>query len=108
MPRKFDSERVPYLQPDFRPPQLIDASSGPRPLPFALLVRRVGREREEQATGVEARATAGALYRMYGATFRREDMEPVYANLNRFPPPDNVVRLLPPTAGAERSAPKIR
>src|ERR1051325_2553779 len=102
--RKFDPELVPYLQPDFRPAHVIDSSGGPRPLPFALTVRRVGREQEHAVPAAEARAVAGALYRMYGATFRREDMAPVCENLNRFPPSGETVRLLPPTVGAPQSA----
>ena len=50
-PRHF-----PYLQPDFRDPEEI-RSTGNRPMPFMVLVRRMGREREammpiEEATGL--------------------------------------------------------
>src|SRR5207245_9291530 len=45
--KKVDSEVVKYFQPDFRPPHQIDASGGPRPLSFGLVLRRVGREEEQ-------------------------------------------------------------
>jgi hypothetical protein len=50
-PRHF-----PYMQPDFRDPELIRAT-GNRPLPFMVLVRRMGQERQatmpiEEASGV--------------------------------------------------------
>ncbi len=55
-PRHF-----PYLQPDFREPDEIRAT-GNRPLPFMILVRRMGREREATMAIDEARATMRLLY----------------------------------------------
>lgn len=95
--RKIDPARVPYLQPDFRPPAQIDDTGGPHPLPFALLVRRLGREHEQELTGAEAVHLARTLYRMYGVTFRAQDMAAVLKNLEKFPRHDELVRLLPPS-----------
>jgi hypothetical protein len=55
-PRHF-----PYLQPDFREPEEIRAT-GNRPLPFMILVRRVGRERQATMPIDEARALMRLLY----------------------------------------------
>jgi hypothetical protein len=55
-PRHF-----PYVQPDFRDRAEIDAT-GNRPLPFMILVRRMGREREATMAIDEARATMRLLY----------------------------------------------
>jgi hypothetical protein len=55
-PRHF-----PYVQPDFRDPSEIRAT-GNRPLPFMILVRRMGREREATMQIEEASATMRLLY----------------------------------------------
>lgn len=55
-PRHF-----PYLQPDFREPEVIRAT-GNRPLPFMILVRRMGRERQAAMPIAEARAIMRLLY----------------------------------------------
>jgi hypothetical protein len=55
-PRHF-----PYLQPDFREPEEIRAT-GNRPLPFMILVRRMGRERQAAMPIAEARAIMRLLY----------------------------------------------
>ena len=96
--QKLDPAVTPYCQPDFRPVTEIDASGGPRPLPFALVTRRVGREHETEITGAEARALADALYRMYGTAFREQDMVPLWRNLAKFPAPEATISLTPPTA----------
>lgn len=96
--KKIDPAAVAYLQPDFRSPSEIDAGGGPRPLPFWLIVRRVGRESETEIRGGEVRALIGCLYYMYAATFRAADMAIVWSNLARLPRDDAPVRLLPPTA----------
>jgi len=51
----IDPRHFPYRQPDFRDPALI-AQSGDRPVPFMLLLRRVGREREARLPIGEAKA----------------------------------------------------
>ncbi len=99
--KKLDPRAVPYLQPDFRSTVAIDASGGPRPLPFGLIVRRVNREQEQTITGAEARGMVETFYQMYGAGFRAQDMALVWKNLDNFPVPNATVRLLPPTTLSE-------
>jgi hypothetical protein len=57
----IDPRHFPYRQPDFRDPALI-AQTGERPVPFMLLLRRVGREREARLPIDEARAVMQLLY----------------------------------------------
>lgn len=95
--KKVDPNAVPYLQPDFRPPAEIDASGGPRPLPFGLVIRRVGRELQDAIAGAEIRNLVTALYRMYGAGFRERDMAGLWESLGEYPAPDAVVTLVAPT-----------
>jgi hypothetical protein len=57
----IDPRHFPYRQPDFRAPELI-ARTGDRPVPFMLLLRRVGREREARLPIDEARAVIQLLY----------------------------------------------
>jgi len=57
----IDPRHFPYRQPDFRDPELI-AKTGDRPVPFMLLLRRVGREREARLPLEEARAAIRLLY----------------------------------------------
>lgn len=94
---KIDPAAVRYFQPDFRDPQEIDSGGGPVPLPYQLVVWRVGREEEREITGGEVRRLVQSLYAMYGQSFRPEDMEAAYRTLDRYPPDGATVRLLPPT-----------
>jgi hypothetical protein len=94
----IDPRRVSYLQPDFRAPDEIDLTGGARPLPFSLIVRRVGRENELTISGAEVRRIVEAIYRVYGETFRHCDMAPILASLENYPPPDETIELLPPTS----------
>ena len=55
---KIDPTRVCYCQPDFRAADVIDRTAV-RPLPFALIVRRVGRETEGWISSAEVRALPG-------------------------------------------------
>jgi len=57
----IDPHHFPYRQPDFRDKEMI-ARTGDRPVPFMLLVRRVGREREARLPIDEARAIIELLY----------------------------------------------
>jgi hypothetical protein len=57
----IDPRHFPYRQPDFRDPATI-VESGDRPVPFMLLLRRVGREREARLPIDEARAVMQLLY----------------------------------------------
>ena len=76
----------------------IDASGGPLPLRFQLIVRRVGREHEDVISGGEVRAIVERLYNMYGRECRAADMNPLWAQLAEYPAPDTRIALLPPTA----------
>jgi hypothetical protein len=96
----IDPTRVHYLQPDFRLPDAIDLSGGPRPLSLALIIRRVGREKENTISGAESRSIIDALYRMYEMTFRARDMAPLIAGLEKHPGPDEVIDLIPPTSSS--------
>jgi hypothetical protein len=57
----IDPRHFPYRQPDFRDKALI-AETGDKPVPFMLLLRRVGREREARLPIDEARAAMKLLY----------------------------------------------
>jgi hypothetical protein len=94
---KVDPARVAYHQPDFRSAAAIDAAGGAAsPIPFLLLLRRVGREGEKTISGGEVRRVVRALYRMYGAQFRAKDMAHPALDLSSYPPEDAVLSLLPP------------
>jgi hypothetical protein len=94
---KVDPSAVSYFQPDFRDPAVIDASGGAKPLPFQLLVRRVGREDERTISGHEVRRIVQAIYRMYGAQFRPQDMAHPSLSLTAYPASDEAVSLVPPS-----------
>ncbi len=96
--RKIDPAVIDYHQPDFRTREMIDATGGPVPLRFQLIVRRVGRESEEVITGAEVRAIVQRFYSMYGQECRAADMAPLWAQLATYPAPDTRIALLPPTA----------
>jgi hypothetical protein len=57
----IDPRHFPYRQPDFRDPTVIQAT-GNRPVPFMLLLRRMGRERQARLPIEEARSTMRLLY----------------------------------------------
>jgi len=95
--KKVDPAAVNYFQPDFRPPAQIDATGGPKPLPFGLILRRVGREEERVIRGAELRQVVECLYRMYGAGFREQDMEVVWRGLRDYPGDETEVALVAPT-----------
>jgi len=97
---KIDPRAVRYFQPDFRPPAEIDASGGARPLPFQLILRRVGRETQTTITGGELRHIVRALYAMYQAQFRPQDMAHPALSLAAYPAHNAEVALIAPTAVA--------
>ena len=97
---KIDPRAVRYYQPDFRPPSEMDASGGARPLPFQLILRRVGRETQTTVCGAEVRRLVRALYAMYGAQFRPQDMAHPALRLDAYPDDHATVALVPPTAVA--------
>jgi hypothetical protein len=57
----IDPRHFPYRQPDFRDPAVIQAT-GNSPVPFMLLLRRMGRERQARLPIEEARAVMRLLY----------------------------------------------
>ena len=57
----IDPRHFPYRQPDFRDAAVIEAT-GNRPVPFMLLLRRMGRERQARLPIEEARVTMRLLY----------------------------------------------
>jgi hypothetical protein len=57
----IDPRHFPYRQPDFRDPAVIEAT-GNRPVPFMLLLRRMGRERQARLPIDEASVTMRLLY----------------------------------------------
>ena len=57
----IDPRHFPYRQPDFRDPAVIQAT-GNTPVPFMLLVRRMGRERQARLPIEEASAVMRLLY----------------------------------------------
>lgn len=95
--KKIDPARARYLQPDFRPPREIDRT-GSRPLPLALVLRRIGREDEDMIKGKTVRMIANTLYRIYGCGIRSQDMAPAFESLAHYPADDEDVALLSPDA----------
>lgn len=87
-----DPATVDYVQPDFRAPHIIEASTL-RPVPLMLVVRRVGAEAERTISGAEVRELHTALYTMFGAHIRPEHMAPLWARLDRLPGPLETVAL---------------
>jgi hypothetical protein len=57
----IDPRHFPYLQPDFREPEVVK-KTGDRPLPFMVLLRRMGREKRALLPIDEARAVMRLLY----------------------------------------------
>jgi GNAT superfamily N-acetyltransferase len=98
--KKVDPAVVRYHQPDFRAPEEIDATGGPVPLPFQLIIRRVGREEQAVVTGIEVRTLVERFYHMYGQEFRESDMAVVWRQLDGYPAAEERVALIPPTQEA--------
>jgi hypothetical protein len=57
----IDPRHFPYLQPDFREPEVVK-KTGDRPMPFMVLLRRMGREKRALLPIEEARAVMRLLY----------------------------------------------
>jgi len=95
--KKVASDLVNYFQPDFRSPARIDATGGPQPLPFGLVIRRVGREEEDFISGEELKQLVQSLYHMYATGFRERDMTLLWQKLEEYPPGATRVPLVPAT-----------
>jgi hypothetical protein len=95
--KMLDPIQVPYLQPDFRNPSVIDTQGGPQPVALRLVLRRIGKESETTLLGSELRETVSALYQMYGNSFRPKDMVPLWEQLRNFYPADEArLKLIEP------------
>jgi hypothetical protein len=97
--KKADPRLVAYHQPDFRAPEQIDASGGAIPLPFQLLLRRVGREGEPTMSGKELRTVVSALRAVYAEQLRAEDMAHPALSLEGYPGEHARIPLLAPAEG---------
>jgi GNAT superfamily N-acetyltransferase len=97
--KKVDPRAFAYHQPDFRAPEQIDASGGAKPLPFQLVLRRLGREGETAINGKELRTVASALRDLYAEQLRPADMAHPALSLERCPGDSVPVVLLAPTEG---------
>ncbi len=64
----------PYRQPDFRDPEAIKAT-GNQPVPFMMLLRRLGRERQATIPTEEARAVMRLLYDDFATHCEPENLE---------------------------------
>ena len=95
--RKIDPAVIHFYQPDFRIPEVIDATGGARPLPFQIIVRRVGREHERVISGEETRTLVQALYDIYAPQFRPADLAHPQLALDHYPDHSAIIALLPPT-----------
>ena len=96
--KMVDLSLVDYRQPDFRDPQIIDQENGPQPIPLCLMLRRIGKEHEELVSCAEVCQVVNALYKMYGRSFRKQDMQAVFETLKNYPPPHARIPLVRPTS----------
>lgn len=92
--RKIDPRRVRFLQPDFRPAEII-ARTGEQPIPLELIVRFCP-EPGNQLDGATVREIVEGLYEMYGLEFLPEHMRQVWASLAAYPSQNEGVALLDP------------
>ncbi len=96
-PRHF-----PYRQPDFRDPAVI-RETGNRPVPFMVLLRRIGRERQATLPIAEAQAVMNLLYDDFAEHCSEEhlqnSLEVVMDRLERRARRKDFVELLPLPTG---------
>lgn len=97
----IDPNKVSYLQPDFRPPEQIDAEGGPKPLPLTLLIKQIGHEKESSIKADTVRHIVTCLYRMYGTGMLKKHMQCVYDSLSFYPTGNEPVSLQWKNAGLE-------
>jgi hypothetical protein len=95
--QKIDPGQAPYAQPDFRAPEVL-AGSAPRPVPLHLIVRRVGRETQEEMPSSEVGAVVDSIYAVYGVHTPPAALDPLRADAARWLARTARFRLLPPTA----------
>jgi len=95
--QKVDPAAAPYAQPDFRSVEEIDAAA-PVSVPLALIIRRVGRERESHVPADELAAIVDAIYAVYARHVPARAIEPLRAEAAAWTARQRQVRLLRPTA----------
>jgi len=95
--QKVDPAAAPYAQPDFRPAELL-ATEPPEPLPFCLVLRRVGREGEATMPAAELAAVVESIYAVYGVHVPAVALDPLRAAAAVWTARTPTFRLLPPTA----------
>ncbi len=90
-----------YHQPDFRAAADIDASGGPRVLPFELVIRRLGREDGRHIAARDVHEAVQAIFDMYALGIRARDMRSCFACAKRLleERPPEFVLLRPTGAG---------
>lgn len=88
---KIDPTVAPYHQPDFRDPTLP-------PLPFELVIRRVGSEAERELPAAEAAAIVDSIYAVYGAHTPEAALAPLRRDAAGWLAARERFALLPPTA----------
>lgn len=88
-----DYRQVPYVQPDFRSPEVIEAGGGPKLVSLILMLWRIGQEKEETVDAGEIRDIVRGLYQMYGRSMWARHMQPVYASLSSYPTPGTPISL---------------
>jgi len=95
--QKIDPAAAPYEQPDFRSPDELGTSAAVS-VPLALIVRRVGRERESHLPADELAAIVDAVYAVYARHVPAAAIEPLRMAAAAWTARHRHVRLLPPTA----------
>ncbi|HWP64801.1 MAG TPA: hypothetical protein VNO26_02670 [Candidatus Limnocylindria bacterium] len=95
--QKVDPVAAPYAQPDFRSVEELGAEP-PVAVPLALIVRRVGRERESHMPADELAAIVEGIYAVYARHVPARVIEPLRAEAAAYTARHRRVRLLPPTA----------
>lgn len=93
---KVDPTAAPYAQPDFRPPDVLGGDA-PVSIPLALVLRRVGREDEDEMTAAELSAVIDALYGLYGVHLAAHAIAPLRDAATGWLARHSRFRLLPPT-----------
>ena len=98
----IDPRHFPYVQPDFREPELVK-KTGDRPMPFMILLRRIGREKRALLPIDEARAVMRMLYDDFACHCAPEtlasSLQRVLDRLEERAKTKSYVRLLPLPTG---------
>jgi len=94
--KKLDPAATPYAQPDFRAPDAWP-SGAPAALPLELVLRRVGREDEDEMPAAEVAAVVEAIYAVYGVHVPDAALAPLRAASAQWTARRARFRLLPPS-----------